>query len=62
MYYKINSENNNRFGTPEILDDSGIKASGLYTKMAMYIDARLKEYPEKSLTRDEEEIIYKYLY
>lgn len=39
------------------------KPAGLkYTTMAMYIDARMKEYRTKPLTRDEEDTIYKYLY
>lgn len=33
-----------------------------YVDMAIYIDNRFKEYPEKPLTVDEEETIYKYLY
>lgn len=33
-----------------------------YTDMAIYIDNRFKEYPEKPLTVEEEEQVYKYLY
>lgn len=33
-----------------------------YVDMAIYIDNRFKEYPEKPLTVEEEETIYKYLY
>lgn len=33
-----------------------------YVDMAIYIDNRFKEYPEKPLTKEEEDTIYKYLY